>query len=135
MNAPQKYFVTDVEEDISTRRLTLVVKSSADIYWQFVQSGVPCNLSAITHVYFVYSDSVNTVTITGSVDSVTNGMVKIPLTPSNTAIAGEFDFDIALISGGITTVTAYGRLVMIGDVDDLNESSSSESSSSSSSSY
>jgi hypothetical protein len=128
MQAPKKYFVTDVQEDISTRRLTLVVKSSANIYWQFTQSGQPCDLSAITHVYFVYSDDVQSVTITGVVDSVSNGMVKIPLTPSNTAIAGEFDFDICLISGGITTVTAYGRLVMIGDVDDLNESSSSSSS-------
>ena len=132
MQAPQKYFITSLDEDISTRRLTLMVKSSANLYWQFTQSGVPCNLSSITHVYFIYSDDVSTVTITGVVDSVSNGMVRIPITPTNTPIAGEFDYDICLISGGITTVTAYGRLILIGDVDDRNESSSSSSSSSSS---
>ena len=128
MQSPRKYFITDIQEDISSRRLTFKTHSSIDLYWQFTSSGVPLNLTGCTGVFFVYSDDNQSVSAVGSILDITDGTVKVSLTPSKLAIVGEFDWDLYLMdSNGLENVSAYGPLIMIGDVDELNESSSSSS--------
>lgn len=119
---PEYYYTTDVSRALSARALRHVQGSSAGINWRFENgTGVPFNLTGANNVYLRYgpTDNLWGQTCTGSVVSATNGTIRVPLTPANTATNGTYPFDIrvTVVTGSTTDVLcrAYGDSVLIAE--------------------
>jgi len=108
-------YTNDVSERIEKRPLDLMQEGSFDLYWTFNQGTTPKDLSAATSVIWQYAppDRSWTVSVTGSVDDATNGIVKVPITPAQLAtnsVEDIYSWSLNVSGGGETLAYAYGDL-------------------------
>lgn len=121
MDNPKKYFITDVAEEISIRRLIAKSTSDWDLIWQFTQDGIPIDLTSANSIIFTYGDDYLTQNIVGSLYDATNGQVLVRFTQANTNVdlegkdQGEYDWDLSVTDTltNVVNLQAWGKLFLI----------------------
>lgn len=114
---PSQSRIVELSKAPRRQGITIHERSSFDLIYQFQQNGTNVDLSLANQIHLTYTPhgiTGVTQTVTGLLVNPSQGVIKIPFKPFNTATNGTFDWVISVASNGVDILKhPFGELTLI----------------------